>query len=85
MNIKLQIFDIYIDTCVLILVHKNIFLQHLQAEPGPKVSVSALMLAQMIRPHEGFVTISAHEVLHPSVHPLVARQLVTPEMKSKEI
>ena len=60
-------------------MHKNIFLQHLQAEPGPKVSVSALMLAQMVRSHERLVTISAHKLLHPSVHPLVARQLVTPE------
>ena len=63
-------------------MHKNIFLQHLQAEPGPKVGVSALMLIQMVRPHEGLVTKSTHELLYPRVHSLVARQLVASEIEN---
>ena len=66
-------------------MHKNIFLQHLQAEPGPKVGVSALMLIQMVRPHEGLVTKSTHELLYPRVHSLVARQLVASEIEKKNI
>ena len=39
----------------------------------------ALVLAEVVRPHERFVTKSTHELLDPSVNSLVARQLVAPE------
>ena len=65
--------------CV-ILMHKNIFLQHLHVEPGPKVGVPALMLAEVVRSHECLVTKSAHELLNPRVNPLVAGQLIAPEI-----
>ena len=60
-------------------MYKNIFLQHLQTEPGPKVGVPALVLAEVVRPHEGLVTKSAHKLLDPTVDPFVAGQLITPE------
>ena len=62
-------------------MQKNIFLQHFQTEPGPKVGVPALMLAEVVRPHEGLVTKSAHELLYPRVNPLVAGQLIAPEIE----
>ena len=68
--------------CV-ILMHKNIFLQHLHVEPGPKVGVPALMLAEVVRPHECLVTKSAHELLYPRVNPLVAGELIAPEIEKK--
>ncbi len=64
-------------------MHKNIFLQHLQAEPGPKVGVSALVLIQMVGPHESLVTKSTNKLLYPSVHSLVARQLVASKIETK--
>ena len=60
-------------------MYNNIFLQHLQTESGPKVGVPALVLAEVVRPHEGLVTKSAHKLLDPTVDPFVAGQLITPE------
>ena len=67
-------------TQVSILKHKNIFLQHLQAESGPEVGVPALVLGQVIRSHEGLVTEPADKLLDAGVNPLVAGQLITPDM-----
>ena len=61
-------------------MHKNIFLQNLQIEPRPKGCVPALVLAEVVRPHERLVTKFAHKLLYPCVKPFVAGQLITPEI-----
>ena len=60
-------------------MYYDIFLDHLQAEPGAEVAVAGLVLAQVVWPHEGFAAEPAHELLQAGVHPLVAGQLVTPD------
>ena len=64
-------------------MYNNIFLQHLQTEPGPKVGVPALVLAEVVRPHERLVTKFTHELLYHCVNPFVAGQLITPEIEKK--
>ena len=64
-------------------MYNNICLQHLQTEPGPKLGVSSLVLAEVVRPHERLVTKFAHKLLYPCVKPFVAGQLITPEIENK--
>ena len=50
----------------------------LEAQSGASGLVPRLVLGQVVRPHEGLLTVTADEPLHPSVSSLVARELVAP-------
>ena len=50
-----------------------------EVDPGPPGLMPLLVFAEVVRPHESFLTVAAHELLHPGVDSLVARQLVAPQ------
>ena len=50
----------------------------LEAQSGASGLVPRLVLGQVVRPHEGLLTVTADEPLHPGVSSLVARELVAP-------
>ena len=53
-------------------IYKDVLIHHLLAKSGSQSSMAALMLVQMIRPHEGFVTKLANKLLDSSVDSFVA-------------
>ena len=53
-------------------IYKDVLIHHLLAKSGSQGSMTALMLIQMIRPHEGFATKLANKLLDSSVDSFVA-------------